>query len=110
MNVVSEVSLQFQVQYAGPAIDISYPILYPPPPSAGNPEDTQNILIQRVPTRSVTHSVRKHLDPFNLQGNQEGQGDQDWSKSLRGRGEEGAVQEVSLRQGTGQDEGYEQVI
>ena len=40
-----------QVQYAGPAIDISYPVLYPPPPSAPAPEDTMNILIQRVPTR-----------------------------------------------------------
>ena len=40
-----------QVQYAGPAIDISYPVLYPPPPSAPGPEDTMNILIQRVPTR-----------------------------------------------------------
>ena len=43
--------LNFQVQYAGPAIDISYPVLYPPPPSAPAPEETMNILIQRVPTR-----------------------------------------------------------
>ena len=39
------------MQYAGPAIDISYPVLYPPPPSAPAPEETMNILIQRVPTR-----------------------------------------------------------
>lgn len=39
-----------QVEYTGP-IDISYPVLYPPPPSAGDPSDTQNILIQRLPTR-----------------------------------------------------------
>jgi len=38
------------VPYSGP-IDISYPVLYPPPPSAGEPGDTHNILIQRVPTR-----------------------------------------------------------
>ena len=43
--------LNFQVQYAGPVIDISYPVLYPPPPSAPAPEETMNILIQRVPTR-----------------------------------------------------------
>ena len=39
-----------QVEYTGP-IDISYPVLYPPPPAAGDPADTHNILIQRVPTR-----------------------------------------------------------
>jgi len=43
-----------QLEYMGP-IDISYPVLYPPPPSAGDPSDTDNILIQRVPT----HGCRK---------------------------------------------------
>jgi len=38
------------VRYSGP-IDISYPVLYPPPPSSGDPGDNHNILIQRVPTR-----------------------------------------------------------
>ena len=52
LQVKLELSTQTsQVQYSGPAIDISYPVLYPPPPSAPGPEDTMNILIQRVPTR-----------------------------------------------------------
>lgn len=38
------------IQYAGP-IDVSYPVLYPPPPTNGDPSDMHNILIQRVPTR-----------------------------------------------------------
>jgi len=50
-NYSVNIPLTTDVQYAGPAIDISYPVLYPPPPSAPGPEDTMNILIQRVPTR-----------------------------------------------------------
>lgn len=38
------------VRYSGP-IDISYPVLYPPPPSTDDLSDNHNILIQRVPTR-----------------------------------------------------------
>jgi len=38
------------VRYSGP-IDISYPVLYPPPPSTEDLGDNHNILIQRVPTR-----------------------------------------------------------
>ena len=37
-------------RYSGP-IDISYPVLYPPPPTSGDPDESHNILIQRVPTR-----------------------------------------------------------
>merc|ERR1711978_527350 len=50
-NYSVNIPLTTDVQYAGPAIDISYPVLYPPPPSAPAPEETMNILIQRVPTR-----------------------------------------------------------
>merc|ERR1719244_496162 len=38
------------VRYTGP-IDISYPVLYPPPPTADEAGDNHNILIQRMPTR-----------------------------------------------------------
>jgi len=38
------------VKYTGP-IDISFPVLYPPPPSQDELAENHNILIQRAPTR-----------------------------------------------------------
>jgi hypothetical protein len=34
-------------------IDVSYPVLYPPPPGTAEGQDTHNILIQRIPSRSI---------------------------------------------------------
>ena len=53
----------------------------------------------------------EHLDPEGPhQGLQEGQGGQDRRQQVRGRGEEGAVQEVGVRQGESEDERHEQVF
>merc|ERR1712106_1312793 len=45
--------MQGDLTFGGQTIDVSYPVLYPPPPSNGEPGDTHNILIQRVPTRGA---------------------------------------------------------
>ena len=60
---------------------------------------------------SRTRGHDEHPDPEGAhQRLQEGQGGEDGRQQVRGRGEEGAVQEVGLRQGAREDEGHEQVL
>lgn len=72
-NYGTNLSIPGNAPYTGPPIDISYPVLYPPPPSAGNPEDTLNILIQRVPTRGFKkdREVKTGANRFEDEGKRE---------------------------------------